>query len=110
MGEGKTQTIIPMIVLNEIYSKEKLKKIPRINILTSLYQEAQRNYYKFLSVTGFRIKMIPIYFNRDFEINTPNLNSFQHSLKIFNDKSVALIDRDSALSIINKRREYIGLF
>ena len=36
MGEGKTQIIIPMIVLNEIYNKKE--KIPRVNILSPLYQ------------------------------------------------------------------------
>lgn len=62
MGEGKTQVIIPMIVLNEIYNRKQF--IPRVNILSPLYREAQDNYFKFLSVTGFRINIIALYFSR----------------------------------------------
>lgn len=36
MGEGKTQVIIPMIVLDVIYSKEM--SLPRINLLASLME------------------------------------------------------------------------
>lgn len=36
MGEGKTQVIIPMIVLNTIFNKNDT--LPRINLLTSLYE------------------------------------------------------------------------
>jgi hypothetical protein len=36
MGEGKTQVIIPMIILNTIFSKKNC--LPRINLLTSLYE------------------------------------------------------------------------
>jgi len=38
MGEGKTQVIIPLIVLDNIYGKKDLQFISRINILTSLFQ------------------------------------------------------------------------
>jgi len=37
MGEGKTQIIIPMIVLYEIYVN-KNKYLPRVNILSTLYR------------------------------------------------------------------------
>ena len=63
MGEGKTQVIIPMMVLDEVFNRKQL--LPRVNILTPLYYEAQDNYYKFLSITGFRLPLIPVYFNRD---------------------------------------------
>lgn len=53
MGEGKTQVIIPMIILNTIFNKSNT--LPRINLLTSLYEEARGNMFKFLSVTGFQI-------------------------------------------------------
>jgi hypothetical protein len=69
MGEGKTQVIIPMLVLNYLYDKQHSKLIPKVNILSSLYKEAQTNYFKFLSVTGFRISCFPIYFNRQVQIN-----------------------------------------
>jgi hypothetical protein len=37
MGEGKTQVIIPMIILEKIYSRSaKDKAIPRITTLSSL--------------------------------------------------------------------------
>ena len=39
MGEGKTQVIIPMMVLNELYQRKKF--LPRVNILSPLYREAQ---------------------------------------------------------------------
>lgn len=35
MGEGKTQVIIPMIILNTIF--DKVDTLPRINLLSSLY-------------------------------------------------------------------------
>jgi len=53
MGEGKTQVIIPLMILDAIYEKKKC--IPRINLLSSLIDEARGNYFRFLSVTGFQI-------------------------------------------------------
>jgi hypothetical protein len=55
MGEGKTQVIIPMIILNVIFEKNDSNKLPRINILSSLMDEARGNFFRFLSVTGFQI-------------------------------------------------------
>ena len=49
MGEGKTQVIIPMIVLEVLL--EKGNATPRINCLFSLYNETYCNFYKFLSAT-----------------------------------------------------------
>jgi hypothetical protein len=102
MGEGKTQIIIPMLVLNEIYINKKL--VPRVNILSPLYKEAQRNYYKFLSTTGFRINVFPLYFNRTVEINQSNIRKIQHTINLFKNNSLILIDRDSSLSMILKLR------
>jgi hypothetical protein len=62
MGEGKTQVIIPMIVLHCIFNKKT--QIPRVNLLTPLYHEAQENYFKFLSITSFKLHLLPICFNR----------------------------------------------
>jgi hypothetical protein len=53
MGEGKTQTIIPMIILESLYGQEKC--IPRVNLLTALFEESYSNYFKFLSITSFNI-------------------------------------------------------
>lgn len=53
MGEGKTQVIIPMIILNTIF--DKVDTLPRINLLSSLYEEARGNMFRFLSATGFQI-------------------------------------------------------
>lgn len=58
MGEGKTQTIIPMIILYILYENDKNIKTPRINCLSSLYSETYSNFYKFLSATGFRIPLL----------------------------------------------------
>lgn len=40
MGEGKTQVIIPLIILHTIYSKsdDSNRFIPRINLLSSLFE------------------------------------------------------------------------
>jgi hypothetical protein len=38
MGEGKTQVIIPMIVLDNIYDESFKNPISRINILSQLFQ------------------------------------------------------------------------
>jgi hypothetical protein len=38
MGEGKTQVINPMIILDNIYGPDRKKKcLSRINVLSSLY-------------------------------------------------------------------------
>jgi hypothetical protein len=62
MGEGKTQIIIPLLVLNCLYSG--LDYIPRINILSQLMPEASSNYYKFLAVSTFQIPILQLAFNR----------------------------------------------
>jgi hypothetical protein len=106
MGEGKTQVIIPMMVLNEVYKRKKF--LPRVNILSPLYKEAQDNYYKFLSVTGFRINIIPIYFNRTVDVKQENINKMQYAIHLFRNKSLVMVDRDSRLSMILKIREEYG--
>jgi hypothetical protein len=103
MGEGKTQVIIPMIVLNQIYSR-KSSEIPRVQILSPLYQEAQKNYFKFLSITGFKINILPLYFNRNVEITQENIYDIQYATDLFKSKCLVLIDRDSSLSMILKQR------
>ena len=57
MGEGKTQIIIPMIILEKLYGEKEIK-IPRISLLPSLYEECRLNYYRTLSITGFNIPII----------------------------------------------------
>lgn len=103
MGEGKTQVIIPMMVLNEIYNRKKF--LPRVNILSPLYSEAQENYFKFLSITGFRINIIPLYFNRTVDVSELSINKIQYAIDLFHKKSLFMIDRDSSLSMILKIRE-----
>ena len=83
--------------------------IPRINILTALYQEALNNFYKFFSVTGFRLKLFPIYFNRKVAIDDKFIHSVRTSFGLFKKNSIIMIDRDSSLSLILKYREDIGL-
>jgi hypothetical protein len=57
MGEGKTQVIIPLIILNTIYANPGSKRpcLPRINLLSSLFEEARGNFFRFISATGFQI-------------------------------------------------------
>jgi hypothetical protein len=102
MGEGKTQIIIPMLVLYEIYINKKL--VPRVNILSPLYKEAQINYFKFFSITGFKINIFPIYFNRTVDISETNIRKLQNIMNLFKKRSLILIDRDSSLSMILKLR------
>lgn len=56
MGEGKTQVIIPMVILSCIFDKKRC--VPRVNLLSSLYIETRDNLWKYLSVTGFQIPAI----------------------------------------------------
>lgn len=59
MGEGKTQVIIPMITLELLYGNSKYgKKIPRVNLLSSIFEESKINYFKFFSVSGFNIPVV----------------------------------------------------
>ena len=53
MGEGKTQVIIPMMILKIVFDLKSV--IPRINLLSSLYEQTRANMFKFLSATGFQI-------------------------------------------------------
>ena len=106
MGEGKTQVIIPMMVLNEIYLRKR--SLPRVNILSPLYREAQDNYFKFLSITGFRINIISLYFNRTVDVSQENIYKMQYAIHLFKKKSLILTDRDSSLSMILKIREENG--
>lgn len=109
MGEGKTQVIIPMIVLENIYSKDYHNLLSRINILSSLFQEAQANYFKFFSATSFRIPLLSLYFNRDISLSRVNINLIKWMTFILRQKMVIMIDRESCLSVILKvREEYLG--
>ena len=67
MGEGKTQVIIPMIVLDLLYGQKK--QIPRVNLLQALYPESRSNYYRFLSLTGFNIPIIELPFDRNVNLS-----------------------------------------
>lgn len=70
MGEGKTQVIIPMFVLDKIFNyNDKSRKIPRINLLSSLLDESRSNYYRFFTATSFKIPCIEIPFNRGVDLS-----------------------------------------
>lgn len=83
------------------------KNIPRVNILSPLYKEAQSNYFKFFSITGFKINVVPLYFNRTVDISEINVRKLQNIMNVFKKNSLILIDRDSSLSMILKLREHI---
>ena len=104
MGEGKTQVIIPMIVLDNIYDPLHGHPISRINILSQLFQEAQGNYFRFFSVTSFRIPIFSLYFNREVDVSVKNINLLKYTLYILQEKMLMLLDRESCLSMILKIR------
>ena len=68
MGEGKTQIIIPMIVLWKLYNPAQ-RQTPRINLLSSLFEEARANFFRFLSVTGFKVPGCQLPFTREVHLN-----------------------------------------
>ena len=83
-------------------------QIPRVNILTPLFHEAQENYFKFLSITGFKLHLLPLCFNREVAVNSSSVNKLQYAIDLFQNNSLILIDRDSSLSLILKTREEYG--
>lgn len=103
MGEGKTQVIIPMMILNTIFSKHKT--IPRINLLSSLYEEARENMFKFLSVTGFQIPGFEIPFNRKVTLNKHNIYAVRDLMNCFSGVAYVLMKRESRLSEILRYNE-----
>lgn len=103
MGEGKTQLIIPMIILNVIYSKENT--LPRINLLSSLYEEARANFFKFLSVTGFHIPGFEIPFTRKVALTKRNIMSVRNLINSFSGKAYLLMSREGRLSEILRYHE-----
>ena len=103
MGEGKTQVIIPMIMLEQLYSKQQ---IPRINILSSLYQEAYANYFNFFAVTSFNLPCVEIPFNREVNLTEQNIRKIKYNISLFLPSAYILVDRESVLSIVLKLREY----
>ena len=96
MGEGKTQLIIPMIILSSIYSKSKF--LPRINLLSSLYEEARGNFFRFLSVTGFQIPSMEIPFTRKVNLTKKNIMIIRELINYFSDRAYILMNRESRLS------------
>jgi hypothetical protein len=91
MGEGKTQVIIPMIILNSIFSKQKT--LPRINLLSSLYEEARGNMFRFLSVTGFQIPGFEIPFNRKVKLTKHNIYATRNLINCFSGILYVLVKR-----------------
>ena len=104
MGEGKTQVIIPMIVLDNLYDDKYKHPISRINILSSLFKEAEANYFRFFSVTSFRIPIFSWHFNRDVNVNQENINKIKFMIYLLKKKMILLMDRESCLSMTLKIR------
>ena len=105
MGEGKTQTIIPMIVLELIFGNNHQLLIPRVNILNALFNEAKVNYFKFLSATAFNIPIVELPFDRKVKFDNPDVrNKIMKSLSHFKDKMMLLLDQSSTHSLILKLR------
>ena len=65
MGEGKTQVIIPMIVLEIKFGPSAFKdRVPRINLLSAIFQESKGYYFRFFSMTSFNISVMELPFSR----------------------------------------------
>ena len=79
MGEGKTQVIIPMVVLELLYGSKR--RIPRINLLQALFHESRSNYYRFLSVTGFNIPIIELPFERKVDLEGKKFHLATRTIK-----------------------------
>lgn len=102
MGEGKTQVIIPLMILNAVYSKEKKSEryIPRINLLSSLFEEARGNFFRFISATGFQIPCFELPFNRKVQLTVNEINKVKNLVASFSKKIYILVSRESRLSEI----------
>ena len=106
MGEGKTQTIIPMITLELLYGKRATKMIPRINLLNSLMSESMGNFFRFLSITAFNIPIVEFPFDRGVEFDcTLTKRKIQEMLQIFSGKMMLMMTQSSVHSLILKLRE-----
>lgn len=105
MGEGKTQVIIPMFVLQKLFCSDPSKrKLPRINLLSALIDESRLNYFRFFSATSFRIPCIEIPFTREVDLSEQHLRYVKGGLEPFLSKCVIILDRESCLSMTLKIR------
>ena len=85
------------------------RTIPRINILSALLEEAQGNYFRFFSVTSFRIPCFSLKFNREIKLDVSNINRVKEVMSCLKKKGIMLLDRESCLSMILKvREEYLN--
>lgn len=75
-----------MIILNIIFSNDKC--LPRINLLSSLYEEARENMFKFLIVTGFEIS-----FTRKVQLDKHNIFAIRDLMNFFEGKAYLLVNR-----------------
>jgi hypothetical protein len=104
MGEGKTQTIIPMIILYVIYESSAKGRTPRINCLSSLYSEVYANFYRFLTVTGFRIPILELPFERSVKLENELVKCIRRSFSHFIPNAILLLHQSSSHSLILKQR------
>ena len=106
MGEGKTQTIIPMITLQLIFGNSQKSKTPRVNLLNSLLSESRANYFKYLSATAFNIPIVELPFDRSVDFQDSFISQkIELSLRHFGSKMMFLLDQSSTHSLILKLRE-----
>ena len=106
MGEGKTQIIIPMITLELLFGDAKKARIPRVNLLNSLFSESKFNYFRFLSATAFNVAIVELPFDRSVDLEDPFVNQkISLSLNHFKDRMMLLLDQSSTHSMILKLRE-----
>ncbi|MDP2060814.1 MAG: DUF3638 domain-containing protein, partial [Flavobacteriaceae bacterium] len=101
MGEGKTQVIIPLLVLRALVAEHQT---PQIVLLSSLLSEAQLNYERTLMFSGFQIPLLQRPFQRDRQVTAANLAQFDRTLAYFGGKAVVLLSREHYASLLLKCR------
>ena len=109
MGEGKTQVIVPMLVLDSLYSPvEQDRCVLRVTLLSSLLGEAFDNYSHALQHTAFTVRISCLPFHRhtiDAESVSGWLNPRRSNLRFLLNNGFLLQSREAALAFIQKERE-----
>lgn len=92
-----------MMILDAIYEKKNC--LPRINLLSSLIDEARGNFFRFLSVTSFQIPGFEIPFTREVDLwdvkkKDKNIKDVRNLVNSFSQRLYILMTRESRLSEI----------
>jgi hypothetical protein len=112
MGEGKTQVIIPMIILSTRFGKTATsntnncnRSIARVTLLPALLGEAQVNLTHTLSFSGFAMHQIALPFSRDTPISYGGVRRGAATRSALSTNGFILMSREHRLSLLQKTRE-----